>query len=185
MHRNKWHLNKFLFAAFLFLPLSSYALDNDQQQSITIQADSATFNATNNQAIYQGHVELTQGSLTLTSDTLLIQNSNAGVQSLTATGNPASYSQQLTADKPLVKATAGKVIYYPHEQKIELFSQAQLRQGDSLFQGDHITYDLKQRILSASGNADSKNKSSGRVKMVIPPPPSAQEKAAQPEKAKP
>ncbi len=172
-------LAKFLLILFFMLPITSYALDADQQQSITIQADSATFNATNNQAIYQGHVELTQGSLTLTSDTLLIQNNSAGVASLTATGSPASYSQQLTPDKPQVKATATKVIYYPHEQKIELVTQAQLRQGDSLFQGDHITYDLKQRILSASGTAEGKNKSAGRVKMIIPPPPPSQAKTTQ------
>lgn len=166
--------HKFALLLFVFSPLAnnSYGLDSDQAQAITIQADSAIFNATDNRAIYQGHVELMQGSLKMSADSLTIQNSRTGsVVSLTAVGKPASYTQQLTIDKPAIEATAEKVIYHPQEEKIELMNQAQIRQGENLFQGDQIKYDLKQRILSAVGNNNTggKNKSSGRVKMVIPP----------------
>ena len=168
---------KFLKSIFLLFILfspanNSYGLDSDQKQSITIQADSATFNSTDNRAIYQGHVELIQGSLKISADSLTIQNSPSGnISSLTAIGKPARYTQQLTLDKPPIEATAEKVIYHPQEEKIELMNQAQIRQGENLFQGDQIKYDLKQRILSAVGNNNTSGKknASGRVKMVIPP----------------
>ncbi len=165
-----------LFNSVLAISTSSlsYALETDPQQPITIQADSATFSEADNRAIYQGAVELSQGSLKMTADILTIQNSASGVEYLTAAGH-AHYSQIITTDKPPLEAVAEKILYYPHDQKMELVQSAHLWQGDRHFQGNHIRYDLKQRILSASGDIpNSKSKSTDRVKMVIPPSPKTQ-----------
>lgn len=150
---------------------SAQGLENDKDQLIEIEANSAEFSEETGTAVYKGNVELSQGSIYIQSDSLTIINSEAGVSEVVAVGAPARYQQQMELTKPLIKAKASKIIYYPQDENIVLTGKAQLKQGDKLFQGEKIKYDLKANVLNAEGSITEPGKPTqqNRVKMVIPP----------------
>ncbi len=163
---------RLLLAAALATSMAAYALEEDKNQMIKIQSDSAEFNESKGTAIYLGSVELTQGTLNISSKKLIIFNSQTGVNKVMAEGGPATYSQVLDEDGPPITASAGKIEYFPQEEKIVLSHDAKLSQGDAVFEGEHIQYDMRNQILNAAGNNPddpSPDKSNSRVKMVIPP----------------
>ena len=65
-------LNKTLFTLLLLLSANSLALESDKTQPITIQADFAELNESIGTAIYQGNVQLSQGSLLIHSDRIVV-----------------------------------------------------------------------------------------------------------------
>ena len=167
-------LNKALFTLLLLLCANSLALESDKTQPITIQADFAELNESIGTAIYQGNVQLSQGSLLIHSDRIVVfSNSKNKVEKVVATGTPASFEQQLESKKPKVVAKAHDIEYQPLASKLILSHNAELTQGENRFEGERIVYNIKQQILNASGDLDATNednKPKTRVKMVLPPP---------------
>lgn len=165
-----------LICAMCFSALSpnSMGLESDKSQPITIQADYAEISEAVGTAIYQGNVQLNQGSLQIYSDRIVVfSNDKKKVEKVVATGSPASFEQQLESNKPKVVAKANDIEYQPLNSKLILSHQAELTQGDNLFEGERIEYNIKLQILNASGDIDSAKdgtKPKTRVKMVLPPP---------------
>lgn len=162
-----------LFCLILCIPMT-HALESDKSQPITIQADFAEISEAVGTAIYQGNVQLSQGSLQIYSDRIVVfSNDKKKVEKVVATGSPASFEQQLESNKPKVVAKANDIEYQPLSSKLILSHQAELTQGDNLFKGERIEYNIKLQILNASGDVDSAKdgkKPKSRVKMVLPPP---------------
>ncbi len=159
----------------LILLSPAHALEKDKESLIEIQSDSAEFNEAKGTALYQGDVELRQGTLLIQSEALTIYNSEKGVSKVLAEGTPAHYQQLVDTDKPPVKAKANRIIYFPQNERIALEGSARLQQGENIFEGEHIHYDLQKHILNAKGRLKNEtgkeghSTTSGRVKMVIPP----------------
>ena len=76
------------------------ALPDDQQQPIKIAADTATRDERAGITIYEGNVQLTQGSLKIVADMLTVTQNGSTANIIVATGNPATLTQQPEADQP-------------------------------------------------------------------------------------
>lgn len=151
-----------LFIGLSFIA-SAFALEEDKNQPINIQADRAKLSEAAGTAVYTGSVELNQGTLTIQCDQLTLFNANGGVSKVEAQGSPAFYTQLLDKDKPPVEAVAKNIVYLPQEEKIILTHEAKVSQGLNEFQGELIEYNLKKQLLTATGQ--SKN----RVRMILQP----------------
>jgi len=147
------------------------ALTLDRNAPIQIEADSATIDEPSGTATYRGKVVLQQGPLRLQSRelTVLIKDGRA-VQAIAA-GTPVLLDQSATATEEAIHAEARKITFLIKEDRMLLDNQATLRQGERLFQGAHIDYDVVKRRVNASGGGSS------RVLLVLPPTP-AEEKPA-------
>jgi lipopolysaccharide export system protein LptA len=152
-------------------PQLSHAIESDRSAPIEIQADSAKISEAQQTAIYKGNVELVQGTLRIICDQLTVFNSPTGVKRVEAQGKPASYTQQMDAEKPPLDAAAGKIIYLPPTARIRLEGGATIKQGGNIFEGQLIEYDLERQVLMASGD-NTDNPQGGqqqRVKMTLQP----------------
>ena len=173
-----------LFSLILFaLPLHSIALEEDRSQPIEVSANQATLDDKKNLAIYEGNVVLTQGSLIIKADKITIKAAKNGqVNEVIATGNLAEFTQTPEPNKDPIVAKAEHITYSVAQEKIVLTRSASVVQNKNLFQGDVITYDIKQQKLSASGPSETQTEGqpTGRVKMTLPPPLASTEPPTEP-----
>jgi len=175
----------YLFSFALFAhPLSSIALEEDRSQPIEVSANQATLDDKQSLAVYEGNVILTQGSLTIKADKLTIKaTKNGQVDEVIATGNPAEFTQTPEPNKDPIIAKAEHITYSVAQEKIVLTRSASVVQNKNLFQGNVITYDIKQQKLSASGpsGTQAEGQPISRVKMILPPPSAPSEPETEPQ----
>ena len=154
------------------LSCASFALPDDQQQPITIAADSATRDERAGLTAYEGNVELTQGSLKITADLLTVTHDTSTANIIIATGNPATLTQQPEADQPAVNASAKRIEYARSENRVHLSDAARIEQDGAIVTGQTIDYLIDERRV----RADSDNQDGGkRVEVVIPPQAAAED----------
>lgn len=153
-----------LLIALLFSPQLP-ALPEDQDAPVEIEADSADIDQAKNRTIYQGDVKITQGSMELAADRVVIQYKGNKPHEIIATGAPARFRQLPAKDKPWIKGRGKRIVYRIHSEEVVLSGDAELTQERDSFRSDRIVYDRKAARLKAGSAAGGKE----RVKMVIHP----------------
>ena len=141
------------------------ALPEDSAQPIQIQADRAELDERKGTATYIGAVHLTQGTLNVLSDRLVISSTNGVVMRIEAQGTktPARYSQRAKVDQPPLQADARTITYLTRDKRIKLSGNAHLTQGKNTFAGATIDYDIANQFVSANGSGG------GGVRVTIDP----------------
>ena len=153
------------------LGTGAWALPEDSNQPIRVQADTAELDDRQGVAVYRGDVVITQGSMKITGDTVTItQNGSGDVEVFTSIGKPAYYEQKPSADKEVVKAYGLTIQYFASNERIVLIDQAKVVQEGNTFEGEKIVYDTQRQIVNA-GRATDTNVTTPRprVDMVIQP----------------
>ncbi len=152
-----------LLAATYCTSLNSFALPDDVNQPVRIEADSAVRDESRGQTIYSGDVKISQGSLVISADSIVILEVDSELSSIVANGEPATLSQQLNIEGERVYASAQKIEYNVTTAAVELQDQAQLTQGGSKISSQQITYNVRDQIINAQSAGTG-----SRVEMVIP-----------------
>lgn len=170
-------LSVFVGLGALLASAAGWALPEDRNQPIRVQADTAELDDRQGVAVYRGDVVITQGTLKITGNAVTItQDENGDVEVFTAVGKPAYYEQKPAADKPLVKAYGLTIQYFADNERIVLLDQAKVVQEGNTFEGEKIVYDTQRQIVNAgrATNADITTPRP-RVDMVIQPRSRAQD----------
>ena len=142
------------------------ALPSDREQPIHISADSAIREDKLGITRYDGNVVLTQGSLVIHAERLIIQQSGGDATTITALGDPATLEQIPALDKAAITAQAREMIYTQRDELIQLKQGARIEQEGAILTGALINYLMaEQRVRAVSDKSDS----TGRVEVVIPP----------------
>lgn len=172
-------LNRFAVLTLLLAPLAALSLPDDWQKEMTILSDTAEIDRRAGTVIYQGNVILTQGTLKIEAERLLILRDGDSLEKAVAEGSPAFYEQQIEIGKPITKAHGNRIDYYTAERRITLRGDAELKQDGNLFSGNQITYDMVSETVKASGNQITTENNTtdtgettpdGRIRVVIQPP---------------
>ncbi|MCZ4126733.1 lipopolysaccharide transport periplasmic protein LptA [Stutzerimonas balearica] len=150
---------------------SAWALPEDRDQPIRVQADTAELDDRQGVAVYRGDVVITQGTMKITGDTVTItQNENGDVEVFTSIGKPAYYEQKPAVDKDIVKAYGLTIQYFAANERIVLIDQAKVVQEGNTFEGEKIVYDTRRQIVNAGrASNDEVTTPRPRVDMVIQP----------------
>ncbi|MEY2863716.1 MAG: lipopolysaccharide transport periplasmic protein LptA [Pseudomonadota bacterium] len=161
---NRLAVQSLLLAGACGLAPMLYALPSDQRQSVTLEADRATYNERTGITSYSGNVIITQGTIRIQADQLVVNlDSNRAIKDATAEGHPARFQQQLNTDKGLAKGEGQKVFYDAQTGVVTLTGNALLTQDGASFKGNSLRYSMNQGDIEAVGN------SKRRVQLVIPP----------------
>ncbi len=158
-------LARILFGLLLVAGTTHAALTLDRDTPIQIEADSAVIDEPSGSAIYRGHVQLRQGQMQLQASELTVYIKNGKATKAIAHGRPVQLDQAATATEESIHAEASHITFLIEEDRMLLDDQASLKQGDRLFQGAHIDYNVTKRRVNASGAGKS------RVLLVLPPSP--------------
>ena len=168
-------------SVLMLIPALASALPDDWQKEMTILSDTAEIDRRAGTVIYEGNVILTQGTLKIEADRLLVLRNGNSLEKAVAEGRPARYEQQIEVDKPVTKANGKRIDYYTAERRITVTGDAELRQEGNLFSGEEITYDMVSETVKASGQQTNdttpvgETTGDGRIKVVIQPPKPAEE----------
>lgn len=161
MNRNRYAV---ALAAFLGAAQLASALPEDRKQAINLSSDKATYE--NNRGIYTGNVNMSQGSLKIRADKLIIVESDRKVEKVIAHGSPAYFEQQPRAEEGVVVASAQLIEYSLSSEEILLQKDATIRHQGSKIQGDRIVYSGRKQMVIADGGS---HKLEGRVQMTLQP----------------
>jgi len=148
--------------------LPVFSLPEDSQQPILISSNSAVKDDKQGFTIYQGDVDIKQGSLNIKADKVTIYSASEAVTKIIAEGKPASFKQKPEINKGDVLAKANTIEYRVIQKKITLTEDASLDQDGSSIKGNKIDYDIDAARIEAAGN-QGQNGDGGRVNVVIPP----------------
>lgn len=144
----------------------------DREQPVYLEADSGTFDDAKKTAVFTGNVVLTQGTLTIRADRLVVTQSTDGFQRGVAYGDPASFRQKREGTDEWIEGWAKRMEYDSRTETLELFEDARMRRGQDEVRGSYISYNAQSELFRVLGSAKGEGAaggSSGRVRAVIQP----------------
>ncbi len=164
--------------SLLVAPKLSWGLEKDSEQPIYIEADGATYDDNTGNSIYTGNVEVTQGSMLLNSDRLIIYTKSRRPYKIVATGQPVTFKQTPKPGDEDVHGKSLKAEYYVDSELLVMINHAVVWQGENTYASERIEYDRKNAIVKA-GQASSNGK---RVHITLHPKEKEEEEEEEKEK---
>ena len=156
----------FLFLGWImaYSPIS-LSKEDDNQQPIYIDSDTASFDEKTNIGVYTGKVIYRQGTLTVNSDIMTFYMKDGQITKVTVTGKPATFKQTQGEGKEDINGHSLFGEYYPSTAKLFLIKEAVVSQGGNKSSSDLIIYDTKNSVIKAGDTTTS----SKRVRTVFEP----------------
>ncbi len=151
-------------ALFLLLPVQLFALSNDGQQPINVEADSLDVRDQENISIYSGNVRLKQGSLEFSCDRLTLHfDEQKQLTLMEMTGTPATF-RQLDDEKQELKGQAELLQYRQSESILVLSGKARFSHRGDTIESNSIQVNTDTNSIQAGSSA-----ADDRVRMLIQP----------------
>lgn len=179
-------MNPFFFTLFLvsmLFPDVLLAERADRDKPIHLEADSATvedYRRKDNlrQSVFTGNVILTQGTLVIRANKVILKEDLQGFRYVTGYGNLVSFRQKRDGVDEYIEGWSQRVEYDDKSDKIELFGKARLKRGMDEVHGDYISYDITRDFFRVTGQKGKKAEedSAGRVRVIIQPKTKSPEK---------
>jgi len=154
----------------------------DRDKPVNIESDSLIADEAKKVATFEGKVVLTQGSLIIRADRIVVQQDNDGFQRGVATGKPARFRHKREGLGEYIDGEALRIEYDTGADRVEFFKGARLRRdsGDDI-RGDYISYDARtERFTVKASNEASGSGREGRVRATIMPKKPAPQTPASP-----
>lgn len=150
----------------IVLLLSSVAmsLTSDREQPINIEADTLEIDDSRHISIYQGNVDMRQGSLHIRAERIILHfDQNNNLQWLEISGSPAAFSL-LNDNRQPMSGEARNIDYHQDKSLMKMRGDAVYRNDQDSIESDSITVNLDTDALQAGDQGGN-----GRVRMLIQP----------------
>jgi lipopolysaccharide export system protein LptA len=149
----------------------------DRSKPITLEADRVTVDDRNKIHTYAGNVALTQGSLSIRADRVVVAQDAAGFFKGVATGGPgglARIRQKREGRDEYMDGEAERIEHDGYSERTQFFNRAYIRSGQDEVRGEYIVYDaLTENYTVTSGPdgtvAKPRPGQDTRVRVVIQP----------------
>jgi len=159
--------NKFflLLAVLLACPIGAvYAEKADRDKPIHIESDKMSLDNASHVSVFEGSVELTQGTLRLIAEKAVVTEDADGNKFCVATGHLANFRQKRDEANEYVEGYGERIEYNTLTGKVDLFVRARVKRDQDDVRGDHITYNTQTEIFRV--NSPEKT---GRVRATLQP----------------
>lgn len=138
-----------------------------------LEADQLNIDDAKKISTFTGNVRLTQGTLVIQANKIVVSQFEEKFKRGTATGQPASFRQKRDGLDEYVEGYGERIEYDSKNATIDLFGQARIKHGQDEVQGNHITYNAQTGVFQALGNNSvgdtGANPNTGRVHAIIQP----------------
>jgi lipopolysaccharide export system protein LptA len=158
------------------LALPALAERGDRDKPVNLEANRITVDDKKKVQIFEGNVQLVQGTLVIRAEKLVVTQDADGFQKGIAYGGggrPATFRQKREGKDEFVEGEADRIEHDGKAEKTELFDRARIKSGLDEVQGRYISYDAKtENYLVTSGapaEGTSKGSAGERVRAVIQP----------------
>jgi lipopolysaccharide export system protein LptA len=169
----------FLIALIPCAPASAEKADKDKPTNI--EADRMSSDDARRMSIFEGNVVLTNGTMVVRADRIVVRQDADGFQFATAYGKPVQFRQKGDAkggkDGIWTEGEALRIEVDSRNERVELFERARVTRGDDVVNGEYIFVDQRTEFFSVSAAKGAAPASpGGRVKAVIQPKTKAETK---------
>ncbi len=170
--------------ALCLLPFSGALAERaDRDKPVNLEADRVTVDDIKQVATFEGNVVLTQGTLVIRGNRMVVQQDGDGFKTGIAYGNLASFRQKREGFDEYVEGYAERIEYDSKAEKVQMFNRAHIKRGNDDVRGNYISYEAQTEFIRVTGGgkqAASANNPEGRVRAVIQPKPKAKPAADAP-----
>lgn len=164
-------LTSLMMSVLLTIPATAFAATPDEEQPIHITADALDIQDNQGISVYTGHVEVTQGSLTLFGDKITIRHPKRQVESIKVVGTPAKFKRFDAVEQRWINGEAKQIDYQAGAKTVLLTGDAKVEQpGKNLITGPKLFYDLQNKTLQAQSTPQEKK----RISVTLMPEKDAQ-----------
>lgn len=143
----------------------------DRDKPIHLESDLVAIDDMKQTSEFEGSVQLTQGTLSIMADRIVMTQDSQGYKRSIATGKLARFRQKREGTEEYMEGYGERIEYDARAETVELFGSARVRRDQDDVQGDHITYNTRTEVFQVVGTpglaADSPT--GGRVRAVIQP----------------
>jgi lipopolysaccharide export system protein LptA len=156
----------------LLFACAAYAEKADRDQPIELEADTVAVNDAKKISTYMGNVILTQGSLEIRADKLVVREDAQGFQHSTSYGNPTTFKQKMEGKNEYIQGSGQRIEYDGRMDKVQLYTKAWVKRGEDIVHGEYIMYDAGAEyaeVIGGGKQAASSAAPTGRVRAVIQP----------------
>ncbi len=149
----------------------------DRDKPVNLEADRIVIDDARKVNVFEGNVQLVQGTLIIRSEKLVVTQDAEGFQTGVATGGPgglARFRQRREGKDEYVDGEAERIVHDGKAEKTEFFLRARVKSGQDEVRGQYISYDGKnENYLVTSGPAGATAATvpgkDNRVRAVIQP----------------
>jgi lipopolysaccharide export system protein LptA len=155
----------------------------DREKPVTIESDRLNVDDRNKVQIFEGTVHLTQGTLVIRSDKLVVTQDAEGFQKGIATGGEnglARFRQKREGKDEYIEGEAERIEYDGRADKARLFNRAMTRSGQDETRGQYIEYDGYTEQYSVTNGPNANVVKSGKDRVVTTIYPKAAKSSANP-----
>jgi lipopolysaccharide export system protein LptA len=155
----------------------------DRDKPVNLEADQVTVDDNKQTATFIGKVVLTQGTLTIRGDRMVVQQDADGFKYGVAYGNLASFRQKREGYDEYIEGYAERIEYDGKAEKLQMFNRAYLKKSNDDVRGNYISYEIATEFFKVVGGgkqAATPSNPEGRVRAVIQPKPKEKPAASPP-----
>lgn len=167
--------NRLLLAALLLLYTSTgFAERADRDKPLHLSSDQMLIDDAQQISTFTGNVQLTQGTMLIRGDKIVVVQDKEGYKHGTAYGNTASFRQKREGLDEYVEGYGERIEYDTRAGTVDFYVQARVKRNLDEVRGEHITYSEKTEIFQVNVNdngADTGNAPPKRVHAVLQPKP--------------
>jgi len=168
---------RLLCLALRLLPVAAFAAATvahaekaDREKEIQVLADRLSADDAKKEAVYEGNVIVTQGSMRITSAKIVVREDPEGYRTYVATGAPVTFRQKRDKVDDWIEVSAQRAEFDDRSEQLKLFSGARLKSSQGELTGDFISYDRAKEFFEVTGASPGSPAAPGsRVKATIIP----------------
>jgi lipopolysaccharide export system protein LptA len=161
-----------------------HAENADREKPIHLESDRVLVDDMKQTSVFEGKVELTQGTIRILADKVVLTQDKLGNKHCTATGKPANFRQKHEGTDEYMEGYGERIEYDTRAETVDFFVQARVKREQDDVKGDHIAYSTRTEIFQVSGDPNnSDDPTKGRVHAVIQPKSTVPASTAAPKEA--
>lgn len=165
--------------AILLLPISlllgapaCFAERADRNEPMHLEADQVVMDDAKQISTFTGKVRLSQGTLLILGDKVVVVQDKDAFKHATVYGNTAEFRQKREGSNEYVEGYGERIEYDMRTETLDFSGKARLKRNLDEVSGDHITYNTKTEIFQVNGsNTSARNTPPQRVRVVLQPKP--------------
>jgi lipopolysaccharide export system protein LptA len=147
----------------------AHAEKADREKEIQVLADRLTADDAKKEAVYDGNVVITQGTMRITSARIVVREDAQGFRTYIATGAPVTFRQKRDKVDDWIEGSAQRAEFDDKNDLLKLFNGAKLKSSQGELTGDFISYDRGKEFFQVTGAAPGAPATGSRVKATIIP----------------
>lgn len=147
----------------------AHAEKADREKEIQVLADRLSADDAKKEAVYDGNVVITQGTMRITSARIVVREDTQGYRTYIATGAPVTFRQKRDKVDDWIEGSAERAEFDDRNDLLKLFNGAKLRSSQGELTGDFISYDRGKEFFQVTGAAPGAPATGSRVKATIIP----------------